>query len=483
MIPKVSGVNDTTIIPSHQLSVSPEDRSAHFTPLAKIKAESIISLALRIRRKWAKKGNQEQANEGQSQDYNCALTSPLKYGTLNLLHTLEFSDGVKWTLRIPCLEEVDRFTSSNSGSWLLRPEVMTMQFIQKLTSIPIPEVYDYDETIFNEIGTPYIIMEFIEGYPVCEMWFDLTGPTPMEERRLRILDTVAAAMSQLQGFQFERIGSLRFWDGGSFEVSECKVTTDVVDLESDEVRIGAKPSFKDIGPFRSSREYFFALLDAQKIPQDPFSIGVHKILRLMIGCTPASIQPGASCESFVLAHPSFDPQSFLVSEDGTLTAIIGWDNIHTLPRSIGYARYPSWITRDWNPLMYDYDTPDSHLENSPEELDYYRHRYAERMKAYMPEGIDFTTKSHLFEAMWIAARSPIYSHHIVQKIFDHLFPEAEEIEEEFPIYLYETALAMAEGTLKEEEEERMLEAFYGFFCVDLVDIRDLNAVTRQGLAT
>jgi hypothetical protein len=36
-------------------------------------------------------------------------------------------------------------------------------------------------------------------------------------------------------------------------------------------------------------------------------------------------------ESFVLSHPDVDSQNVLVSEDGTLTALLDWDNVHTVP--------------------------------------------------------------------------------------------------------------------------------------------------------
>jgi hypothetical protein len=39
----------------------------------------------------------------------------------------------------------------------------------------------------------------------------------------------------------------------------------------------------------------------------------------------------------------------MVDDKGNLMGII--DLIQTLPRCVGYSRYPGWITRDWDPLM------------------------------------------------------------------------------------------------------------------------------------
>lgn len=177
---------------------------------------------------------------------------------------------------------------------------------------------------------------------------------------------------------------------------------------------------------------------------------------MMIRYLPPSI-PSYGPESFVLAHPDFHSQNVLVSEDGTVTAFIDWDNVHTTPYCIGYHRYPAWITRDWDPLKYGYQKPNSRPENSPEELQSYRQRYAETMKTLLPYEKDFTTNSHLWEAVWIAASSSISADHIVEKIFLHLFPEDTETD---PLYLYETAVDLGENSLSEELRSRIMDAIH-----------------------
>jgi aminoglycoside phosphotransferase (APT) family kinase protein len=61
---------------------------------------------------------------------------------------------------------------------MLRSEVMTMSLIRRNTSIPIPEIYDYCETSSNETGIPSVLMEFVEGFPVSEIWFRRHGANP-----------------------------------------------------------------------------------------------------------------------------------------------------------------------------------------------------------------------------------------------------------------------------------------------------------------
>ena len=59
-------------------------------------------------------------------------------------------------------------------------------------------------------------------------------------------------------------------------------------------------------------------------------------------------------ESFVLLHPDFDIQNFIVSEEGDLQGIIDWDGFTVAPRSLGNERYPGWLSRDWDSDMYGY---------------------------------------------------------------------------------------------------------------------------------
>jgi hypothetical protein len=109
-----------------------------------------------------------------------------------------------------------------------------------------------------------------------------------------------------------------------------------------------------------------------------------------------------SAEGFVLSVPDLDSQNILVDDEGNLTGLIDWDLVQTLPRCVGYCRYPGWITRDWDPLMYGWPRSDS--ENSPEELARYRMHYNQAMgEAMLWTGDwEFTGKSHLWEAIWVA---------------------------------------------------------------------------------
>ncbi len=108
-----------------------------------------------------------------------------------------------------------------------------------------------------------------------------------------------------------------------------------------------------------------------------------------------------------------------MDDEGNLTGIIDWDNVQTCPRCLGYAAYPGWISRDWDPLMYGWPMlPDS--ENSPDELERYRKHYNEAMGEAMGKSGDweFTEKSHVWEAVWIAATNSMNQLDICRKFIE-----------------------------------------------------------------
>jgi Phosphotransferase enzyme family len=424
--------------------------------LTTINHHLLVSLAINVRQKLSHaihgEGNEDEI-------FQCEVIEPPICGAFNLLYELQFNDGLRWVIRIP----LPGLNNYNAPSYLrsLRSTVTTMSFLRQNTSMPIPEIHDFDDTTENSVGMPYILMEWVQGVPVYKKWFNSTGSTPLSDLRLRILDSVAEVMSQLSQFQFDKIGSLTF-DSDNLvpaTIGEFDVPDEAADFENLESGTESVLRFNTIGPFDSSRDYFKALLNTQKKPEDNFSVGIHHLLLMMIQCIPPSVSSVASKETFVLAHPDFDSQNVLVSEDGTIASLIDWDNVHTVPRIVGYTRYPAWITRDWDPIKYGYDDEGDQSENSPEELEYYRNQYASLMKQLLKPDLDFSTKSHLYEAVWIAASSSLSIDHIVEKIFLHVFPE--DLEDS--LGLYETAVALAENQLNKHDELRIMKEFQDLF--------------------
>lgn len=86
-----------------------------------------------------------------------------------------------------------------------------MRYLQKKTTIPIPDVFSFSDSCDNELNCPFILMKYIDGKPLYDIWFDKTQPNDVTEaRRTKCLQGLAAAMVQLSQVSFEQAGSPSF---------------------------------------------------------------------------------------------------------------------------------------------------------------------------------------------------------------------------------------------------------------------------------
>ncbi|RJE18339.1 hypothetical protein PHISCL_09328 [Aspergillus sclerotialis] len=377
-----------------------------FGPLLSISEKSLVDLAWNIRR------------ENTNDSFTSAKFISRLNGSYNLVHIVEFDDGVRYVVRVPATGWGERFTKSAKRS--LVSQALTMRLVRKKTTIPVPEVYAVDSSSSNLIGAPYIAISYIHGHSVYSKWFDETGPTPMEERRLNILDSLARAMSQLQRLQFTMIGSLESQDGMSengIKVGPCYRWDEGIFGDDN---YGQNLQVNEFEPFESSKYYLRYHIEHYGDPtkHSSLAIGSRALLDMMVSSLPLSTEGASSNrETFVLSLPDFDSQNVMIDEQGNLTGIIDWDHVQTVPRFLGFSSFPGWITRDWDPIIYYYPAI-KERENSPEELKRYRQRYNGKMREMLHGKGDsrFVNKSHIFEAISIAAYDNVHRLEIVRKV-------------------------------------------------------------------
>jgi aminoglycoside phosphotransferase (APT) family kinase protein len=153
-----------------------------FGPLLSISSSSLIQLAAEARHKIS--GRRPSTKDRHLYRLNSGY---------NLIHVIGFEDGIKYVIRVPAVGWGVRWTENASNAF--RSQALTMRAIKDKTLMPIPEVYDFDTTQRNLIGAPYMMMSFIPGGTVLSKWFEKDGSTTLEERRRKILASVAKAMS------------------------------------------------------------------------------------------------------------------------------------------------------------------------------------------------------------------------------------------------------------------------------------------------
>ena len=174
---------------------------------------------------------------------------------------------------------------------------------------------------------------------------------------------------------------------------------------------------------------------------------------------------------FVLVHPDFDIQNFLVSEEGELQGIIDWDGVAAFPRILGNEAYPGWLTHDWDPAMYGWNEGMEHgiepkglWEDSPATLSFYRKVYANFMASYCQDDMQpgkLTRNSLISDNLAMAASSPLFMPAIARNMSDAI---QDAIRRDFSIVLRAT-----EPGLGDDDEGPLGEfSFYGF-CCDLAE--------------
>lgn len=355
--------------------------------LAQLKHENMAPVISSIRQGTKISENESSSSSTMAPFPNCRILPKPSYGSYNIAYRALFEDGMEWILKVPANGHHACF--DRLAAEALTSEALTMRMIKQTTAIPVPTVHHFDASADNEIGCPYILMDFLKGKPVWQGWFDgEASNSSLEQFRARSLQTIAAAMVQLSQFTLDRGGSLRFdSDGRPVDVAGTKMPDWVADYDALQglTTLGEDYSYCEKGPTADPASSFLFMLDRRGFREKDgaYDRGIHKALRLFTEWTlEESETVNQKGPQFVLAHPDFALQNFLVEDDGTLCGIIDWDGVAAVPLSIGCLRFPDWLISDWHP-RYDYSPGKAgRRKNSPEELGAYRIMYAQFVEAF-----------------------------------------------------------------------------------------------------
>lgn len=81
-----------------------------------------------------------------------------------------------------------------------------MEFLRS-RGVPIPQVFDWDSSASNEVGSEYIVMERISGRELLETWQSMTF-----KERMAVVEKIVDVERTLFAVQFPASGSLYFTD-------------------------------------------------------------------------------------------------------------------------------------------------------------------------------------------------------------------------------------------------------------------------------
>ncbi|KAG8531203.1 uncharacterized protein KY384_004561 [Bacidia gigantensis] len=331
----------------------------------------------------------------------CQIADIPMMGASHAVWMIEFSDGVKWIARVPG-HSYRSFGDDEKQDMMGRIKVT--KFIRKNTSIPMPDIFAWQLDKGNPVRVPYTLEEFIEGRLLSELWTDESWTT--EEKRLRVLTQLARAMSGLTAFTFDQIGTLTMQDNGRPGEIKKMLCRDNDNLDDNEIW---GEELYTMGPYSAMSDYLRECHEDPKpveTEEAKWTWALHQLERLAIDSIPDSIDKAG----FALGHGDYNSHNILVNDDGDVTGIIDW-NASVMPRAFGCARYPIWLTPDWDPVKYGWELEDVREFDSPSQLLKYRQIYAKAFAEAVTElnlpgdshyATDDTKLSPLIEAIWYA---------------------------------------------------------------------------------
>ncbi|KAI4095517.1 MAG: hypothetical protein LQ339_007204 [Xanthoria mediterranea] len=177
-----------------------------------------------------------------------------KSGSFNWVVNILFDDGVEWVLRSP--RNGAEIVSDDTNISLLASEAATLKYIKAHSSIPVPEVFAYQDSGDNDVGIPYILMSKASGSALQPAWLSSgsTGSCMSQEQRAKIVSQLGAITWKLSRLRFCQAGSL-FEESKELKVKECL---------SRGLLVEKRDILEDVprGPFDTDIEYYEAHISA-----------------------------------------------------------------------------------------------------------------------------------------------------------------------------------------------------------------------------
>jgi hypothetical protein len=218
-------------------------------------------------------------------------------------------------------------------------ELATIEYVRKHTSIPVPQIYYVNHNGNHVVGAPFVLMEFLEGQKLCDVWKELNL-----KHKLSAIGQLAHILGQLAELKFDAIGSLKS-DGTVGPLINMTEESDTLDDE----------------PFTSTRDYFFSFLKDQH-PARTLAAKKHypAIREELTSFFDQNAENPTLNAPYRLIHNDLASQNILVVQgDKTappkITGIIDWDWNYTGPLYY-LCEYPDNICDS-------YDAPEDFADN------------------------------------------------------------------------------------------------------------------------
>ncbi|KAH8119478.1 kinase-like domain-containing protein [Phellopilus nigrolimitatus] len=248
-------------------------------------------------------------------------------------------------------------------------EVATMDFLRS-RGLPIPEVYAYSFTSNNEAETEYILMEYVKGTDLSQIWFDLK-----EDEIISLMDQLAKIESIMMSISFPAGGSI-YYASDLKELSgnegiPLDEQVESIALEKERFCILIYREQLNIfrGPYEDAKSVLvagakkeLAYLDqfgAPRAPYDRFRREYYKYekqtssdhvknLGRYLRLAPSLVPDDDSLSAFCIRHPDLTDNNLRVSTDSgglQILSVLDWQHAAVLPLFL-YAGMPNFIQNE-----------------------------------------------------------------------------------------------------------------------------------------
>lgn len=194
----------------------------------------------------------------------------------------------------------DSVNQTSPSTQDLVDEVLTLEYISKNTTIPVPRVFEYNAGSDNPLGAPYILMEEVRGH--------LVGHLQIPPQYIRhVYSQIADIVLQLGQLQFPTIGLI--------SQSECVFE-----------------DFHRVKCFTSAREYYLAR--AQRFVQEQShgsDINWKTLAWLYVQAIPSICIPDLDNGPFPLRHPDLNNLNLLFDDEYNVVGLIDWSLTQAVP--------------------------------------------------------------------------------------------------------------------------------------------------------
>lgn len=230
-------------------------------------------------------------------------------------------------------------------------EVATMEYVRQKTTIPVPKVYAYDSSCNNPIGSPWILLEYMQAER-----YEKQKAKMSRAQQEAIMKQVADWSHQLRNLHFDKIGSLYLQEDGEFSIGPL-VSNSLFKAWQNDVTISH-------GPFNTLQEYYKSQWDYEQRPKheedtihDKDARPPQHIPEILAAITQATFLQNDNLVSApaCLHHVDISANNVLISTTSTAVALIDWERAHTMPSSAIVRSIPSIVERAGMPWKPDED--------------------------------------------------------------------------------------------------------------------------------